>query len=202
MKFYILFLFTILIHQFSFAQEENKAIILFNDGTSIEGIGEIKRNTIYFKVAPEDTYTEWDYTSAKGIIFSGYGYSEKYEYAKTDKNSNPVIMEVVDEGFVTLYRKNKMVFRVSTDYNHSPYNSVGPFAGNNFISEDMSTTYYVQRKEESFATNITSGFKAKSLKYFSDCKALTEKIYDRTFTVDKIKAMVDYYNNYCYEEEN
>ncbi len=197
MKFYI-FLITLIIHQVSFGQDDNKATIIFNDDTKLEGIGEIKKNTIYFKISAEDKYTEWSHDYAKGIIFSGYGYSEKYEYTKLDNNSDPIIMEIVDDGFVKLYRKNKTVLKMSGD-NQSIFK---PFSGGNFLYEDMSTTYYVKRNEEDFATNISSSFKTRSLKYFSDCKSLIEKIYNRTFTVDKIKEMIEYYNNYCDGEEN
>ena len=195
----IILILLLLIQSFSYSQEENKATIIFNDNTTIEGLGEIKKNKIYFKVAPQDNYSEWDYTSVRGIIFSGYGFSEKYEYTKPDKNSNPVIMEIVDDGFVKLYRKNKLFMRIEKVAISTSNNLL---LGNNRISEDMSTTYYVKREEEDFATDISFGFKARSLKYFADCKSLTEKIYNRTFTAENIIEMINYYNNYCDGEEN
>lgn len=79
----ILFIF---FFNFTFSQDYREATIIFNDSSSVKGFGEIKNNTIYFKVKQEDEPSKWSYDIAKGLIFSGYGYSEKYEYVKFEKN--------------------------------------------------------------------------------------------------------------------
>lgn len=189
--FLIVFL---VIQNFCFGQEENKATIIFSDSTTIDGIGEIKKNKFFFKIEPKDTFTEWDYTSTKGIIFSGYGFSEKYEYIYPDKYSKPIIVQVIDEGFVNLYRKNSLVTHFEKSNNEN--------LPNNSLYTDISSVYYVKRKNEIYATDITFSFKTRALKYFSDCKFLINKINNKTFTSENIIEMINYYNNYCDGEEN
>lgn len=97
----LLFLFFI---NFTFGQDYREATIIFNDSTSVKGFGEIKKNTIYFKVKQKDQPSKWSYDIAKGLTFSGYGFSEKYEYVKFEKNRDPRIMEVIEEGELILYK--------------------------------------------------------------------------------------------------
>jgi hypothetical protein len=87
-----------LLLNFAFGQHYREASILFNDSTSIKGFGEIQHNKIYFKVKQEDKQTIWENDIAKGLIFTGYGFFEKYEYLKIDKNSKPKLVELVEEG--------------------------------------------------------------------------------------------------------
>jgi hypothetical protein len=98
---------TILLINFTFLvfSQEREATIIFNDSTSIKGFGEIKNENIYFRVSQEDEITKWSFDMAKGLTFSGYGFSEKYEYVKPDKYSTPILLEVIEEGNVNLYKK-------------------------------------------------------------------------------------------------
>ena len=68
----------------------------------LEGIGEIKNEKIYFRVDANSEKSEWDWDMARGLIFTGYGFSEKYEYFKPDRHSKPILMELIEEGNVNL----------------------------------------------------------------------------------------------------
>lgn len=194
MKLIMPFLFLLFIN-FAFGQDYRQAKIIFNDSTSIKGFGEIKNNEIYFKVKQEDKPTKWSYDIAKGLTFYGYGFSEKYEYIKCDKHSKPKILEVIEEGNVTLYKDSRIFYTG----NFTP--SAGHLPTNISSFENISETFYVKRESEEFATNIFFSFKTSTKRYFSDCLKIIEKINNRKFTKENIPDMVFYYNEYCSENE-
>lgn len=179
---------------FSVYGQEREATIIFNDSSSIKGFGEIKKEKIYFRVNLTSEKSEWSYDFAKGLIFSGHGFSEKYEYVKPDKYSKPRILEVVEEGNITLYKDSKMF------YTSNASSIGGQLPTNVFTFENISETFYVKRKNEEFATDLTFSFKSISLRYFSDCQIIIEKIKSREFKANTIPKMVFYYNDYCGKE--
>ncbi len=186
--------------QFSFTvfAQEREATILFNDSTTVKGFAEVKKEKIYFRVSLTSEVSEWNYDIAYGLIFSGYGYSEKYVYIMPGKYSKkPKLMEVIEEGKVNLYKESTLGYTVGIGVSASKSGiGAGPT-----LRHEFSTVYYVKRKEEEYATDITFSFKDNTTKYFSDCKALVEKIKKREFIKKDIVAIVYYYNDYCGEEE-
>lgn len=172
--------------------QEREATILFHDSTKIKGFGEIKNEKIYFRVDLKTEKSEWKFDMVKGLIFSGYGFIEKYEYVKPDKYSNPIIMEVIEEGSVNLYKKSSYDLKVGIGvYNYG----IGPNAGYGY-----SGSYYVKKSSEQNATELTFSFKSRSLRYFSDCQMLIEKIKKKVFKVNTIPEMIYFYNDYCGSE--
>lgn len=178
--------------------QEREATILFNDSTSVKGFGEIKKEKIYFRVSLDAKIKEWDFEMASGLIFSGYGFSEKYLYIKPDKYSKkPIIMEVIEEGNVNLYKKSFITEKAYDD----PTKSITDINNRKTYVYDFESTYYVKRKNEENATDLSFSFKTNSIKYFSDCKILVEKINKKEFKKDNIVEIVYYYNDYCDEED-
>ncbi len=95
-----------------------KAIIHFNDGTSVEGIGRLKtvfttkEEVIIFKIEEKDKDEIWTVKDATGItIISDENGIKEYEYLKVSKNSYAELYEVVSEGSVKLYKKVKLDIR-------------------------------------------------------------------------------------------
>ena len=181
------------------ANEENFSTIIFNDGTTIKGYGEIKRNKILFKLTEKEEFTEWNHDSVKGITFSGFGFVEKYEYVIPDKYTEPTIMEVIETGKVNLYRrwKNNVSMKIVLSAIQVPSYI--------FNSTDLYTKdpiHYVKKENEQYATDINFSFKTRVLRYFADCDIIIKKINNRTFKVGNIPELISYYNNFCYEEEN
>jgi hypothetical protein len=193
----LLFLFTI---NHGFCQMQT-ATIVFNDSTSILGMGEIKNNKIYFKIEQKDNPTEWSYDMASALIFSGYGFSEKYEYVKISKNSSPELIEVVNEGNVTLYKQIKVTNSIFDLARNGYLLSNGERIGGNNLESDVQYKYFVKRKTEEFATIIHFNFKEKIFDYFSDCPILKKKINQKIYTKKNIEEMIEYYNNYCNDEQ-
>lgn len=196
----IIILFFIHFSLIAFCQER-EATILFNDSTSIKGFAEIKKEKIFFRVSLNDEVTEWDYDKAIGIIFSGYGFSEKYLYIKPGKYSKkPVIMEVIEESNVCLYKKSvlakKLIKFPQRNEPISPSNPYYKFPKAERVY-DIESTYYVKKTNEEYATDISFSFRDNSMRYFSDCIELVEKIKTKEFKKEDILEIVDYYNDYC-----
>jgi len=188
-------LFFFLFINVTFSQDYREATIVFNDSTSIKGFAEIKNNEIYFKLKQEDKPDKWSYNIAKGIIFSGYGFSEKFEYLKSGKHSKPKIFEVIEEGNINLYRESRM------NYTSNGNTTAGKLPAN-FSTYDFTTeTFYVKKKSEEFATDISFSFKTTAKKYFSDCEKIIEQIRNGKFTRKNIPDMVFYYNEFCDENK-
>lgn len=200
LKKILFFILLLPLTQFCYSQER-EAIIVFNDSTFIKGFGEIKNEKIYFRVSQTSEISKWSYDMAKGLTFTGYGFSEKYEYIKPDKYSPPILMEVIEEGNVCLYKNNSFGLQFGIGASAGISTSGGVFAGvGPSLNYDMKSVFYVKRPNESYATDITFSFKSRSLRYFADCKILIEKINKKEFKKETITQMVYYYNDYCGEE--
>ena len=126
----------------------------------MEGFAEIKNSIIYFKVGVNDKATEWSYDLAKGVTFSAYGFTEKYEYVLVEGHT-PVIMQLIAEGKVTLYKYSVIV--------------TGLWAATYGIVVDMVSSCFVKRENEEYAIKLPN-FKKHPLDYLSDCEDLTHKL--------------------------
>jgi hypothetical protein len=174
---YLLVFFLFL--NYAFGQDYREASILFNDSTTIKGFGELRNNKIYFKLKQEDKPSEWQSDFAKGLIFTGYGFSEKYEYLKIDKNSKPKLVEVIEEGNVNLYKLAKLSYggihvTIGGIGNSNFPQSAVPNGSNPY--ENYTETFYIKRKNEVYPTDIAFGFKKRAKRYFSDCEIILKKI--------------------------
>ncbi|MBF4473790.1 hypothetical protein [Flavobacterium sp. HJJ] len=197
----LVFLFFILKLNFGYSQMK-PATIFFDDNTSILGLGEIKKDKIYFKVDEKDEASEWNYDMATSLVFSGYGFSEKYEYVKIGKNATPQLIQVADEGNITLYKQIKVTNSILDVMQNGYYLNNGQrMGGNNLLESEVKYIYYVKKKGDDFAMLFPSHSKEKMLAYFSDCPALKKKIEQKVFTKKNIEEMIEYYNNYCNDEQ-
>jgi hypothetical protein len=195
----------LLIANFVFSQDQ-EATILFNDGSTIEGFGSINKNKIYFRASLDDKPDSWSYDMVKGITFLGFESTIKYEYVLLDEFSKPEpqLLEVVEEGNVTLYARIKETFQAAS-FNSNGFNVNGTrIVTNNIVSyrsgrENVITDIYVKRVNEKYPTSLNSGFYKKVVKYFSDCEVINKKIDKGEFSKNKILELVQYYNDICAE---
>lgn len=193
-----------------------KAIIHFNDGTSIEGIGRLKtiftsqEDVIIFKIEEKDKDETWTVKDALGItIISDEGVTD-YEYLKVTKSSFAELYEVVTEGNVKLYKKSK-TFRSSgttstTTYRSVPIGNTGRMASipstttqPGIATEKESSTYYVKRENETYPTKIRDNYIKSFAEYMKDCDVMVEKIRNHEYNLNELKDLVDYYNANCGE---
>lgn len=180
-----------------FKNDFKKAIIHFNDGTSVEGIGKIKtvftsrEEVIVFKLEENDKDENWNYKDATGItIFDDEDVTKEYDYLKVSKNSFPDLYEVVSSGIVNLYKK-----KIISD-------ETQPSSGLNFptYTKNENVTYYLKKESEELPTKIKDNYIKSVSDYFKDCSVLVRKFKNHEYDYSMISDAVNYYNDICAEE--
>jgi len=200
----IIFVF-LLIANFVFSQDQD-ATIIFNDESTIEGFGSINKNKVYFRVSLDDKADSWSYDMVKGITFLGFESTVKYEYVLLDEFSKPEpqLLEVVEEGNVTLYARSRESY-MGTSFNSNGFNVHSTrIVTNNVVSyrsgkENVTTDLYVKRANEKYPLSLNGSFYKRATKYFSDCEVLAKKIDKGELSKTKILEIVQYYNDICAE---
>ncbi|NDP27795.1 MAG: hypothetical protein GZ087_10275 [Flavobacterium sp.] len=201
----LIIFFLIFIANFGFCQNQD-AIILFNDGSSVEGFGSINKNKIYFRASLDDKADSWSYDMVKGITLLGFESTIKYEYVLLDEFSKPEpqLLEVVEEGNVVLYARIRETYQTAS-FNSSSFNvSSTRMVTNSIVSfrsgrDNVTAEIYVKRADEKYPTSLNSSFYKKVAMYFSDCEVINKKIDKGEFSKNKILELVQYYNDICSE---
>jgi hypothetical protein len=179
---------------------------LFNDSTTVDGFGSINKNKIYFRASLDDKPDIWISDIVEGITFLGFESTVKYEYVSLDEFSHPEpqLLEVVENGNVTLYVRARKIVNVSSNsFNSNNSNiSIIKSVSNDVIpfqsaKEDGSVEIFVKRANEKFPTSLNWAFYKRAAKYFSDCEVLSKKIVKGEFSKNKILEIVQYYNDIC-----
>lgn len=161
----------------------------FNDSTSIEGLGYIKKDKVYFKLEDKEKFSEWNFESIYRIDFYGFENNVRsFEYIYSDTFKKFHLMEILVEGEVNLYTFEKNIIIVP---GFGSGNTIGA------LYKSKLTEYFVKHKKDKTATNILFGFKKKIPRFFSDCPDIIEMVEDKTFTKDDIDLIVKYYNDNC-----
>ena len=207
---------SIVIGVFDYEKTEfEKAIIHFNDGTSIEGIGRLKTSfisqeeVIIFKIEKKDKDETWTDKDAKGItIINDEGIID-YEYLKVTKNSFVNLYEVVTEGTIKLYKKRKTyntsgITTTSTTFTNVPIGNSGKTASipsttnySSNSSEYERLIYYVKRENEPYPTKVRDNYIKSFAEYMKDCDVMVEKIKNHEYNFSQLGDLVDYYNANC-----
>ena len=192
----VLLILSVFISQIVLSQEK-EATLIFHDSTTVEGLGEIRKNIIIFRAGKNAKKLDWSYDLVKGIQFTEDGYDETFQYVQIDKYSKPVLLEVIDEGKVTLYKG------YYTQHNNITGGSPTALLGNvQLLNSDQSTKYYLKRPYEEYASDFSNkSFEKSYSKYFSDCEALVTRIQKHKYTKEDVIDLVEFYNNYCEAEE-
>ena len=194
--------FFILIVNYAFCQDQ-EATIIFNDSTTVDGFGSINKNKIYFRASLDDKPDIWISDMVKGITFFGFESTVIYEYVLLDEFSHPEpqLLEVVENGNVTLYARVRKIVNVNSNSLNSNIsiiksvsNDVVPYQS---AKEDGSVEIFVKRANEKFPTSLNWSFYKRAAKYFSDCEVLSKKIDKGEFSKNKILEIVQYYNDIC-----
>ena len=195
-KKYFLFL---LILTVSFYGQTKEAIIYFKDGTSIKGLGMIKKanefasfrsqDKILFRITENDKPDLWTSEDVKGITFFDFENSRVMEFLKVDKYEKVELLEVITDGTVKLYKQTKIVD------NYLPSNN-GNFESGGMIKTEVEA-YYLKRGSEEYPTKIKDNYIKSTSKYFSDCELLVQKIKNHEFTFDTLDKLVNFYNDIC-----
>lgn len=185
-------LFTIVVFFFSFNiySQYSDVKLYFNDSTSIEGLGYIRKDKVYFKLDEKEKFSEWGIESIYRVDFFGFENEVRiFEYIYSDTDNKFRLMELVIDGEVCLYKMQRDVIVSDNIISDKP-------TGYRYIDK-TTPEYYVKHKKDKTATNILFGFKKKIARFFSDCENIIEIVEDKTFTKDDIELIVIYYNKSC-----
>jgi len=190
-----------------------KAIIHFNDGTSLEGIGRLKtiftskEEVIIFKIEDKDKDETWTVKDAIGITIITDDGVQDYEYLKVSKNSFAELYEVVNEGTVKLYKKiktskNPIKFVLPTILANYPGVTNNPIqnGGRNSSFDQQrpeNVIYYMKKETELYPTKVRDNYIKSIAEYMKDCEFMVEKIKKHTYNYNQLKDLVDYYNANC-----
>lgn len=180
----------------------SKAEIIFKDGSTVKGLGYIKKNRIIFKVDENEEASEWSYDITKGLNFTSYGFYEKYEYIKFKETLAPFLMEVIEEGKINLYRSIKNKFNIGFMFSR-PNNNLGD-EKMNFPSQapiELVEEYYIFRKGQKMGEKMTDIFGKIKSELFADCPTILHRIAKKEFTSNNLQELVIFYNDYCSEED-
>jgi hypothetical protein len=173
--------------------QKTKAILTFNDGTKLEGLGKLKGSErVKFRKDKNTKAKKYHFKDLESVnIYEG---SEKttyvYLYVK-EKNDYKVLQEIII-GELSLYITITHVQHVNMGFG-------GPGVGASFTTKD----YYLKRKVEKKANQLgprglfLKNFKKYASIYFNDCPKLSEKIKIKEFRRRDIVEIVEYYNNNC-----
>ena len=206
MKKSILFFFFLIIINALYTQNQ-KAEIVFNDGTSLEGYGSLTRkDQIKFRLELNDTADIWDYEIVKGIYFYEFKRFRYFEFVKTKKDKKPELLEVIATGEITLYLKknqytnlidlalNNGEKRIAVNKNFKTYSTSNLNSSKlNSYSGIRIEKFFVKRQNEKTALN----FKKITLNYFRECEVMKDSYDSKEYKKMSPKELIDQYNIYC-----
>lgn len=97
----LLFLFFI---NFTFSQDYREAVILLMTVVLWRVLEKLETTLFILRSSKNISRVNGVMTSLKDYFFQDMAILKNYEYVKFEKNTNPKIMEVVEEGKLTLYK--------------------------------------------------------------------------------------------------
>ena len=190
MKWILIFLFFLV--DINLNAQDARCILLFNDGTSIEGFGDIKRNKIRFRVDLEDEADTWDYTLVKGITIAKVEY--EYVLLKT-KSRIPKLLKVIRDGEIRLYTEISSSNTVKKIVNMGRDNRF-PIV---YSSDDRQESYYLKRKTEIKASRFYASNEKIISKYFQNCDVISDILESKEYMTLTPLQIFDLYDVYCNE---
>lgn len=176
----------------------HKAIIHFNDGESMEGIGRIKtvltsrEEVVVFKLKEEEKGDIWTVKDITGITLIINDKEVKFEYHKTSKYSFAELYEVIVNGKIKLY-KGTSIKKFSKQDTANPdfksYNTVETF------------TYFLKRDSDEFLVKVKDNYIKSTADFMKDCDWMVKRIKNHTYSYEKLQDLVMDYNDFCTEED-
>jgi len=189
----LIFLFLI-INLTSFSQTQ-EATIFFNDGESFEGYGSLRNNKIKFRLSLDDKGEYWDYETISKIEFHGFNLTETYVYLKIKENTKPILIELVTDGEVSLY-KQETTYSAGNNIQTDPVNFGKIPSGAGLAHTTSKTTSYLKRETDKLPTRLNgiifNKWKKLTIVFLSDCPSLIDKIKTNEFREKHLKEIVEY----------
>jgi hypothetical protein len=194
-----IFIFFLLSHFFAFSQDQ-ECILYFNDGTSIEGFGnlEVKGmldpiDKIKFRLTKEEKGDYWGFEDVSRITFIGFEFNKTFEYVKTSTLDKPKLLELLVEGEVNLYRNIDYVAGQIFFQKNSTFPTI--------IGDRETTKHYLIRETEEIATcidcSILKSWAKNVSKYLADCDTLVRDLKNHKYSFAELEDTIIYYNDIC-----
>ncbi len=172
--------------------QDVRCILLFKDGTSIDGFGDIKRNKIRFRIDLEEKADTWDHTLVKGVIIAEIEF--EYVSLKT-KSKKPKLLKVMRDGEVRLYANISSKPTVKNVVNvgaNNPFPRV-------YSSGEREIAYYLKRETEKKASRFYANNEKIILKYFQNCDVISDILESKEYKRLTPLQIYDLYDVYCNE---
>ncbi len=168
-----------------FSQKDKGSIVLI-DGSVISGLVKINSNTIKFKDSKNSKSVEYDFKTAKSATFYDQKNKEyKYEFITIENKENPVLFKLEIDGYLKLYSESL-----------SSYGGMSGFRS--------SSTFYIKKENEPISQYYVAfgyipkiSFNNVIESYFTDCKAIQDKVKNGDFKKKDYFEIIEYYNANC-----
>ena len=188
----------ILLSFYCFSQTQ-ESTIFFKDGDSIEGYGMIKNNKVKFRASLDSEGDFWDFESITKIEFYGFKMYKTHEYVKLKPNMNPILLELVTGGEVSLYREKKSKW-TGGNIPEIP-DEYGERGVPGSAQKVVEVKNYIKRNSDEFPSCLNCGvfnnWRKRATDFFSDCEYLVKKIKANEFR--DLQEIVEFYNDFCAE---
>jgi len=193
----IVLLVTLILSTVAFSQNQ-KCIIHFKDGKTLEGLGRLKFDgRVKFRLN-EDADSEFiNSEQISTVEVENDENLQTFVYKKV-KDDYPIWMKIIITGKVNLYTNDVSGFNFST------INAQPGFGGGIAMGGGGAITYfYVDHEGESEVFKIAStgtiggNFRNSASYFFKDCPVLIEKIQNKTYKKSNLEEIVAFYNSNC-----
>jgi hypothetical protein len=191
-------LINIFLSTICFSQSE-KATLFFNDGDSIDGYGYIDKNKIKFRVSLDSKGDFWSFDMVSKVEYETLFGKKTFEYIYLNDTDDPVIMELITKGEVSLYRQTESSWVLDNSFPES-YISVNNFPNNRKVTK---VTHFLIRRNEVYPSCLNCGiinkWKKRTKDFLIDCPGLIKKIESDELREIHLQEIVQYYNDFCLE---
>lgn len=180
--------------------QKAKAILTFNDGTKLEGLGKLKGSErVKFRKDKNTKAKKYHFKDLERVtIYSG---DERtfYVYLLEKEKKRYKVLEEVVIGDISLYKIVRHGTHAPMGVGFGGVGGMGMGMGASFTIKN----YYLRKKHEKEVTQISSthlfskNFKKAATTYFEDCPDLVEKIATKEYRKRDIRAVIEFYNSKC-----
>ncbi len=183
----------------------NHSLIVLKSGDSLNGFGKLKFDSFKYKNYAGTDKREIDFSQIKLVkIKKSDTVTEIYKFFQTTNNDKFVaVLEVVSGNNVELYSTYSSYPGMGTGMNVG-MSGGGVGMGIGMSVDNTGTYYFAKRPSEEKLTALgnynplSSTLRENVLKYFSDCKALTDKVENKDFRMRSgLEQVAAFYNENC-----
>jgi len=176
--------------------QKQKAILFFKDGTELKGRAKISpTGKIKFRKSKEAEKQFFSSKELKSIIIREFDKDIEYKYKVIEGKKTILLLEVLEEGKVTLYRTLRSGYVVG-----APGPNGMPMGGHSYSISN----YYLSKDDKNLVVHLgargtifNKNFKKAASDYFKDCIMLVSKIQSKEFKKRDIVEIVEFYNENC-----